>query len=55
MGVDLRVTNTVVIGLSENMENLVQEGGRSMRGSDQETRGRLGYSFFLHKGALGNK
>ena len=53
VGVDIRVENTVVIGLSENMENLLQEGGRSMRGSVHETSGRRGFSFFLHKGKLG--
>ena len=53
VGVDIRVHKTVVLGLSENMENLLQEGGRSMRGSVKETSGQLGISFFLHKGALG--
>ena len=50
---DIRVSNTVVFGLSENIENLVQESGRSMRGGDQETQGRMGLSFFFHKGSLG--
>ena len=45
--------NTVVFGLSENIENLLQEAGRSMRGSSAETVGQLGISFFLHKGAVG--
>ena len=55
VGVDIRVDNTVVIGLSETMEDLLQEGGRSMRGGLQETQGRRGYSFFLHKGSLGRR
>ena len=50
---DIRVDSAVIFGLSESIENLVQEGGRVMRGGDEETSGRLGYSFFLHKGALG--
>ena len=54
VGVDVRVDNTVVLGLSENFENLLQEGGRSLRGGDQETLNRRGFSFFLHKGKLGN-
>ena len=53
VGVDIRVHNTLVLGLSENIENVLQEGGRSMRGSVAETQGQLGISFFLHKGALG--
>ena len=53
VGVDIRVHKTVVLGLSENMENLLQEGGRSMRGSITETKGQLGIRFFLHKGSLG--
>jgi hypothetical protein len=43
----------VIFGLSENIESLVQESGRSMRGGDAETQGQTGHSFFLHKGALG--
>ena len=53
VGVDIRVDNTVVIGLSETIEDFLQEGGRSMRGGEQETQGQRGYSFFLHKGSLG--
>jgi hypothetical protein len=53
VGVDLRVHNTISIGLPETPENLFQEGGRPMRGSLSETQGQQGYSFFLHKGALG--
>ena len=50
---DIRIANTVVLGLSETIEDFLQEGGRSMRGGEQETQGLIGYSFFLHKGALG--
>ena len=53
MGVDLRVHRSVIFGLSANMEDLIQEGGRCMRGGEVETRGRRGISFFLHKGAIG--
>ena len=53
VGVDVRVHNTVVLGLSENVENLLQEAGRSMRGGAAETGGDRGISFFLHKGTLG--
>ena len=53
VGVDIRVDNTVVIGLSETIEDFLQEGVRSMRGGEQETQGQRGYSFFLHKGSLG--
>ena len=53
VGVDIRVANTLVLGLSENMESLMQESGRSMRGAEGETQGLMGFSFFLHKGALG--
>ena len=42
------------IGLSENIENLIQEAGRSMRGSAVDTSGEKGLSFFLHKGTLGD-
>ena len=50
---DIRTNNTVVLGLSNTMEDFLQEGGRSMRGGEQETQGQVGYSFFLHKGVLG--
>ena len=53
VGVDIRVNNSVCFGLAASVEDLVQEGGRAMRGSSEETEGRQGYSFFLHKGALG--
>ena len=43
----------MIFGLSENIDSLVQESGRSMRGGDVETQGQTGLSFFLHKGALG--
>ena len=35
------------------MEDLLQEGGRVMRGSSLETEGKHGYSFVFHKGAVG--
>ena len=54
VGVDIRVKNSVNFGLAATMEDLLQEGGRVMRGSSSETEGRQGYSFFLHKGTLGN-
>ena len=53
VGVDLRVDNAVMFGLSETAENLLQEGGRAMRGSSQETAGKHGYAFFFQKGHLG--
>ena len=43
-----------MFGMSSNAENLVQEAGRPMRGSSDETRGKHGYAFVFHKGgALG--
>ena len=53
MEVDIRVHNAVMFGLSENAENFVQEGGRPMRGSNDETRGKQGLAFYLHKGSQG--
>ena len=53
VGVDLRIDNAVIFGLPETAENLLQEGGRPMRGSQVETQGKHGYSFFFHKGNLG--
>ena len=34
VGVDIRIANTVVLGLSETIEDFLQEGGRSMRGGE---------------------
>ena len=45
--------NALIFGLPETAENLLQEGGRPMRGSQLETQGKHGYSFFFHKGSLG--
>ena len=53
VGVDIRVDHAVIFGLSETAENLLQEGGRPMRGSCQETAGKHGYAFIFHKGVLG--
>ena len=53
VGVDIKINNAVIFGLSETAENLLQEGGRPMRGSSQETGGKRGYAFFFHKGNLG--
>ena len=53
VGVDIRVHNAVMFGLAETAENLLQEGGRAMRGSSHETDGKHGYAFFFHKGHLG--
>ena len=53
VGVDIRVHNSVNLGLAATAEDFFQEGGRPMRGSDLETEGKQGFSFFLHKGALG--
>ena len=50
---DIRVQHSINFGLAASMEDLLQEGGRVMRGSIQETAGKQGYAFFLHKGALG--
>ena len=53
VGVDIRVTNSVIFGLATTMEDLLQEGGRVMRGSFHETEGKHGHSFVFHKGAVG--
>ena len=53
VGVDIRVDHAIIFGLSETAENLIQEGGRPMRGASQETAGRQGFAFFFHKGVLG--
>ena len=53
VGVDIRVESSVILGLSESVENFLQEGGRVMRGGLLETGGRIVHSFFLHKGVLG--
>ena len=45
--------SSVIFGLSASVEDFLQEGGRVMRGGVLETGGRIGYSFILHKGALG--
>ena len=50
---DIKVDAAVIFGLAETAENLLQEGGRPMRGSSQETGGKQGYAFFFHKGNLG--
>ena len=49
------MNHAVVFGLSETPENILQEGGRPMRGSIKETGGKQGYAFFFHKGALGKE
>ena len=41
VGVDIRVANSVCFGLSSSMEDLIQEGGRAMRGGSHETGGKL--------------
>ena len=53
VGVDIRVHHSVIFGLSETVENFIQEGGRVMRGSATETQAQMGYAFFLHKGSIG--
>ena len=50
---DIRVHKSVNFGLAASIEDLLQEGGRVMRGSYEETSGKQGFSFFLHKGSLG--
>ena len=55
VGVDIKVDNAVIFGLSETPENFLQEGGRAMRGSVQETSGKQGYAFFFQKGHLGTE
>ena len=42
VGVDIRVKNSVNFGLAATMEDLLQEGGRVMRGSSSETEGSQG-------------
>ena len=54
VGVDIRVHHSLIFGLSANCEDLLQEGGRCMRGGKDEVGVERGYSFFLHKGTLGN-
>ena len=53
MGVDVRVHKVLIYGLPLNAENLLQEGGRPMRGSMEETKGARGYTFIFHKGRVG--
>ena len=53
VGVDIRVDNAVMFGLADTAENLLQEGGRAMRGGHQETSGKHGNAFFFQKGHLG--
>ena len=53
VGVDIKIDNAVIFGLPETVENLLQEGGRPMRGNNEETEGKHGYAFFFHKGHLG--
>ena len=50
---DIRVDNAIMFGLADTAENLLQEGGRAMRGSHQETEGKHGFAFFFQKGHLG--
>ena len=51
MGVDVRVTNVVCIGLGCIPESLVQEAGRAMRGKEREG-DKVGQAFFLQKGSV---
>ena len=53
VGVDIRVDNVVAFGLADTAENLLQEGGRAMRGSQEETAGKHGYAYFFQRGRLG--
>ena len=50
---DIRVSSSISFGLAASMEDLLQEGGRVMRGSSVETEGKQGFSYFIQKGALG--
>ena len=50
---DIRVSSSINFGLAASMEDLLQEGGRVMRGSSVETEGKQGFSYFIQKGALG--
>ena len=43
----------IAYGAASNAENLLQEAGRPMRGSQEETEGKRGYTFVFHKGHLG--
>ena len=52
VGVDLRVKNVVSFGLGATPEDTVQEAGRCMRGSSEETRGQRGLAFFFQKGSV---
>ena len=51
VGVDIRVTNVVCLGLGCTPESLVQEAGRAMRGKRRED-DKVGQAFFLQKGSV---
>ena len=53
VGCDVRVDKVIAYGAASNAENLLQEAGRPMRGSQEETEGKRGYTFVFHKGHLG--
>ena len=52
VGVDIRVKNVVCFGLGSTPEDTVQEAGRCMRGSIEETGGKKGLAFFFQKGTV---
>ena len=53
VGVDVRVKNVVCMGLAANPENLIQEAGRCVRGSQQQApNAEKGLAFFFQKGAV---
>ena len=52
VGVDIRVKNDVCLGLGSSPENVVQEAGRCLRGSQEEYTGLRGLAFFFQKGTV---
>ena len=52
VGVDIRVKNVVCMGLAANPENLIQEAGRCLRGSQQTSNAERGFAFFFQKGTV---
>ena len=52
VGIDICVQNVVSLGLGATPEDTVQEAGRCMRGSLEETQDQRGLAFFFQKGTI---
>ena len=52
VGVDIRVKNVVCLGLGSSPENLVQEAGRCLRGTNLSSDTERGLAFFFQRGAV---